>query len=393
MHTIFEHHIAPALPAGPQRPRAAIGSAILAAAMLLPGMRSARANNPPEHASLNLSYLHYRDSQPGLDRISVKSPSLSLLTPIAGAWSLAASVTADDVSGASPRYHTAVSGASRMSDRRSAADVTVTRYFSRASVGIGAAYSTEHDYESRALSLQGTVSSEDNNTTWAFGIGGADDAINPVNLLVVGASRQSVNLMAGVTRVMGPRDIVQLTFTRTQGHGYFSDPYKLDQRPAKRDQNTALLRWNHHLADSGATARLAYRYYVDSYGIRAHTLTAEYVQNLPGGWIVTPSLRLYTQRAAAFYYDPVYDSVLGAPFPPGYVFGAGRTFSADPRLAGFGALTGGLQVSKQVARDWTVELKMAAYQQRASWRLFGDGSPGLAPLRARSLQLGLTRQW
>ena len=32
-------------------------------------------------------------------------------------------------------------------------------------------------------------------------------------------------------------------------------------------------------------------------------------------------------------------------------------------------------------------------EQRGNWRLFHDGSPGLAPLRARIFQVGLTRRW
>ncbi|KQV80877.1 hypothetical protein ASD15_13335 [Massilia sp. Root351] len=370
-----------------------LGNALLAAALLLPGL-AAHAEEPPERSTLSLKYLRYEESQSGLERIHVDSPSVSLVTPIAGQWSLSGSLTSDHVSGASPRYHTAVSGASRMKDTRRAGDIAVTRYLPRGSVTVGAAYSTEHDYVSRALSLTGTVSSEDKNTTWSFGVGGSDDAIDPVNKIVSSESRQSVNLMLGVTQVLTPRDLAQLTLTRTHGHGYFSDPYKaFDNRPRERNQNTLLARWNHHHEGSGGASRLSYRYYNDSYGIRAHTLGAEYVQPLAQGWRVTPSVRYHTQRAASFYYDPVYDAALGQPFPPGYVFGSTRFSSADQRLSGFGAVTLGIKVAKELSRDWTVDVKVEAYQQRGAWRAVDSGSPGLDALRARSIQLGLTRQW
>lgn len=156
---------------------------ILAAAMLLPGIGAVQAQTPPEHTTLSVKFLSYEESQSSMDRIRVHAPSVSLVAPIASAWSISGSLTADDVSGASPRYHTAVSGASRMSDDRKAGDVALTRYFGRGSVTVGAAYSTEHDYDSRALSLLGTLSSEDKNTSWSFGIGGSDDSINPVNFI------------------------------------------------------------------------------------------------------------------------------------------------------------------------------------------------------------------
>jgi hypothetical protein len=375
----------------PDRPP--LGNALLAAALLLPGL-AVQAEEPPERSTLSVKYLNYEESQSGLDRVHVDSPSVALVTPIASAWSLAGSLTSDHVSGASPRYHTAISGASRMKDTRRAGDIAITRYLPNGSVTVGAAYSTEHDYVSRALSLTGTVSSADKNTSWSFGIGGSDDAIDPVNLVVSGESRQTVNVMAGVTQVLTPHDIAQLTLTRSQGHGYYSDPYKmLDNRPRERNQNTLMARWNHYHEGSGGTTRLSYRYYTDTFGIRAHTLGAEYVQPLADGWRITPSVRYYTQRAASFYFDPVYDARLGAPFPPGYVFGGTQFSSADQRLSGFGAVALGIKVAKEISRYWTVDLKVEAYQQRGAWRAFGSGSPGLDAMRARSIQFGLTRQW
>jgi hypothetical protein len=244
------------------------------------------------------------------------------------------------------------------------------------------------------LSLLGTVAREDKNTSWSIGLGGSNDSINPVNHIVTGESRQTLNFLFGLTQVLTAHDLAQLTLTHSRGHGYFADPYKaLDNRPRERDQNTLLVRWNHHHGDSDGTSRLSYRYYSDSFGVRAHALGGEYVQGLGRGWTVTPSARLYSQRAARFYYDPVYDAQLGAPFPPGYAFGSGNELSADQRLSAFGAVTLGIKLARQLGRDWSVDLKLEAYQQRASWRLFGNGSPGLEPLSARSMQLGLTRLW
>jgi hypothetical protein len=371
----------------------ALAASLLAAALLLPGVQ-AGAQTPPEHGSISLRYLDYADRQPGLDRVRVHAPSIAVLAPVAGEWSVEGTLTADDVSGATPRYHTAVSGASRMEDDRKAGDVAVTRYFRRGTLSAGAAYSTEHDYVSRALSVNGTVSSEDNNTTWAFGVAGSRDRIDPVNHVVENERRRTVSVLAGVTRVLTPNDIGQLTLTRTNGSGYYDDPYKLfDKRPRSRRQNTVLLRWNHYLDSTGGTSRLGYRYYSDSYGIRAHTLSAEYLHPVGTRWTVVPELRLYSQRAAGFYYDPVYDSALGAPFPPGFSAAGGRFSSPDQRLAGFGAVTVGLKVVARIDRLWTADFKVEAYEQRGSWRLFHDGSPGLAPLRARVFQVGVTRQW
>jgi len=368
-----------------------MAASILAAALMLPGVQ-AHAEAPPANGNISLGYLDYQDSQPGFDRIRVHAPSVSVLAPVAGVWSVSGSLVADDVSGASPRYHTAVSGASRMNDSRKAGDAALTRYLDNGSVTVGAAYSTEHDYVSRALSLQGSLESANHNTTWTAGIGHADDRIDPVNHIVANERKRSTNVLFGVTQVLTMNDVAQLTVAHTEGHGYFSDPYKsLDNRPRSRSESTLLARWNHHFVATDGTSRLSYRYYTDSYGVRGHTLGEEYVQPLADGWTVTPEVRVYTQRAASFYYDPVYDAKLGAPFPPGYD-GTGY-MSADQRLSGFGALTLGLKVSKQIDKLWSVDGKVSAYEQRGNWRLFGHGSPGLDPFRARILQISVNRQW
>ncbi len=367
-------------------------SAILLAALALPGV--VHAETAPESASLSVKYLHYQDKQPNLDRVKVTSPSLDLLLPIAGEWSLRVGLVSDSVSGASPRYHSSVSGASRFDDKRRAADVAVTRYFSRASVSVAAGRSGEDDYVSKFASVQASVSSDDNNTTWLFGTGVANDRINPVNLAVAEESKRTVDVMAGVTQVLTPRDLVQLVLTHVRGEGYYSMPYKyVDIRPRDHVQSTLQLRWNHHVEHIGISSRLAYRYYTDDYGIRSHTLTEEVVHPLQGGWTLTPSLRLHTQSKASFYFDPVYDTRFGAPFPPNYKFGSRDPITADQRLSAFGAVTLGLKIEKEIFKDTTLDLKWEQYMQRGAWRQFGSGSPGLQDFSARIVQLGMTTRW
>ena len=144
-------------------PATSLAGSILAAALLLPGVQ-AHAEAPPTNGVISIGYLDYRESQSDMDRIRVHAPSVSIMAPVAGVWSISASAVTDDVSGASPRYHTAVSGASHMNDDRKAGDVALKRYLERGSVSVGVSYSTEHDYVSRAFSLQGTFESEDRNT-------------------------------------------------------------------------------------------------------------------------------------------------------------------------------------------------------------------------------------
>ncbi|MBL8323881.1 MAG: DUF3570 domain-containing protein [Rubrivivax sp.] len=392
-----EAHATPAVPRPPARDLGRPVGSVVAAAMLLPGVfQAARAEGKPDAASVSLHVLGYQDSQPGLKRISVYSPQFNVVAPLGDEdWWLNGTLVYDAVSGASPRYHTAISGASRMSDRRTAADVSVTRYFRRASVALGLAGSTERDYKSLAGSLDLRWASEDQNTELSLGIGGSGDSINPVNQVVVDEARSTQQVSIGVTQVASRTDVLQLTLSHGDGKGYYSDPYKtLDRRPRERRQSVLMLRWNHHFADGGSTLRNSWRAYLDSFGVQSHTLQLEWVVPLGDTLKISPLLRLYTQTAADFYADAVYDPVLGEPFPVGYSNASPPRFiTLDQRLSAFGAVAAGLGFAWALDSAWTLDGKLEAYEQRGNWAWDGNGSKGLAPFRAYQVQLGVTRRF
>ncbi|MCX7174426.1 MAG: DUF3570 domain-containing protein [Proteobacteria bacterium] len=366
--------------------RPSVGASLLTAAMALSGL--VHAENAPERGLISLKHLDYQDSQPGDSRIHIDASAVTVMAPIAGEWSVSGTLTSDGISGASPAYHT--TGLTPMHDKRHAIDSEITRYFPDGTLSFGASVSTESDYLSRSVSVTGTKSSEDKNTTWTAGIGLTSDRINPTNGIVVDESKQVTDLLVGVTQVLTSVDIVQLSLGHSWGRGYFSDPYKiLDNRPRVHDHSTLMARWNHHFVSTDGTVRFSYRYYSDSGDIKAHTLGAEYVQPLAEGWTVTPLVRLYSQSAANFYIDA---EAVPSPFAPSPPADASY-YSGDQRVSAFGAHTLGLKLAKKINPDWLVDIKLENYGQRAAWRLFGTGSPYLAAFNYRSVQLGVSRQF
>ncbi len=361
--------------------------ALLAAALALPGIipATAIAQTAPEQSLLSVRYLDYRDWQPGADRITVRNPSFYLLTPLSDSVALEGSLVYDGISGASTLYHNTLSGASGkggVTDYRTAGDVKITKYLDGAAVGAGAAVSAEQDYLSRSASFDWRVSSDDRNRTYALGLGVASDRINSVNGVAVNQRRDTVDVLIGVTQVLSAEAIVQSNIGYSTGHGYYSDPYKtIDFRPDHREVLAWLTRYNQHLPQFDATLNLSYRYTYDSFGTNSHTVDARWLQSLPGGWTVAPSLRYYTQRAADFYFDP--------PFPQG--FDLGKPYSADTRLSAFGAFTPGISATKMLPDEWTLDVDFEFYRQRSGWRVGGAGSPGIEPLSARWVSLGLTK--
>ena len=371
----------------------ALGSTLVSAAIGLAAFPQVAAEVVPERGSISFRYLEYVDRQPDLERIRISAPAVLITAPVAGAWLIDGSYVSDAVSGASPAYHTVARSAAKVTDRREAVSAGLTRYWPWGTLKVGAAYSTESDYVSRALSAQGSVSSDSKNTTFNFGVGATHDLINPVNKRTSDETKATYEATAGVTQVLTPVDVVQLSLSFAQGRGYFSVPYKLlDERPRQRDQRVVLARWNHYFDSIEGKFRASYRYYTDTWDVKAHTLTLEYVQSFANGWTLTPQLRFYSQSAARFFREVNPASPNRVTVPPDYEPGV-TELSFDQRLSAFGARTFGLKVGKQINADWQVDVKFEHYEQRGGWRLGSSGSAGLAPFSARTVQAGFTRQF
>jgi len=366
-------------------------AALIAAALALPGIlpAAALAQSAPDEGVIALRYYDYRDWQPGVDRMSVKSPSLYAFVPLSDSLTVEGSLVYDSVSGASPLYHDAVSGASGrgIGDYRSAADAKVTKYFGDSSLAAGAAYSHEQDYISRAASVEWRTWSDDRNRTYAIGFGAAKDRINAVegvNAPVLDQPRETYDYLLGITQVLDAASVVESSVTWSDGRGYFSDPYKLhDTRPNHRRIFAWLTHYNRYFAAPDATLLLGYRYLDDSFGDRSHMLEASWVQALPYGLTLTPTIRYLTQSAARFYRDP--------PFPQGFV--PGQSYTADERLSAFGAVTLGVRLAKELPHRLTIDVAFNAYRQRGDWRMDGHGSPALAEFSARWIEFGLAKRF
>ena len=365
------------------------GGGLLAAALALPGLAAtlpAAAEAPPASAELAFHFAHYQDFQGNDQRIRVNTPSVFVLLPVGEQWALRAGHVTDSVSGASPLFHNTLSGASGkgVADVRRAQDLEATRYFDRGSLAFGYARSREDDYDSDAVRLRGTIEDSTRSTTWTLGLGYSDDTIDTStsNQVALDEGRHTTDLQLGVTRVLSPVDLLSANLVLSRGSGYYDDPYKsLDARPDERDQHALVLKWNHHFRGRNATLRTYYRWFGDSWDIDAHTVEAEFEQFFGEGWSITPALRYYTQSAAGFYFDP--------PFPSGFRFG--ENYSADTRLSAFGAFTASVTLSAPLGYGWSGNLRFIYYRQESGWRAFGDGSPDIDPLAARSYEIGLRR--
>ncbi|HQR10213.1 MAG TPA: DUF3570 domain-containing protein [Casimicrobiaceae bacterium] len=367
----------------PPHGRAAKAQALFAAALALPGVvpSSAHAESAPTEGLFSFSYANYHDWQPSASRMSVQSPTIFMLVPVNDSVAVQGTLVYDAVSGASPYFFNALSRAS-IGDYRTAGDLKVTKWFGRWAVGVGGAVSSEQDYLSRAFVADARYSTPDNNTTIAFGIGGAYDTINSVNGVAVNEHRHSLEFMVGITQVINAQAIIQSNLTYYDGHGYYSDPYKsLDQRPNNRRTLAWLTRYNQSFTAQDGVLQLSYRFLNDSFGDYSNMFEVAWVQGLPQGWSITPNIRYLAQHGASFYFNP--------PFPQGFV--DGENYTADTRLATWGAFTVGLTATKVFDKGWSAYAKYQFYRQNPDWYIFGNGSPDILNFSARWFELGFSK--
>lgn len=236
-----------------------------------------------------------------------------------------------------------------------------------------------------------------------------------VNLLR--GNRQDWATQFSLTQVLNKSALLEAGGGYTRSTGYMENPYKvmeiafidpnsqflapvggyygqvkafMEQRPDQRNQITSSVRYVQHINALDAALHADYRFYHDDWGINAHTFTADWVQPIADGWTLTPSFRYYSQSAARFYkpylitkqayqsveIDPDTGDIISiTPYNPALL---PENFSSDYRLSGYGALSGGLTLSKQFAKGIRFVAGAEYYTHAGALKLGGHGEGSYA---------------
>lgn len=367
-------------------PRPSAAEVLLAAALALPGLAAttkAAAQGYPDQPILAFKNLNYSDSQPGQARMRLNNPTYYLYTPVTELFSIESVVTRETLSGASPLFQNTLSGASgtQIREHRNASDLKLIGFAGHSSAAVQVARSKENDFLSKARTLELRIGSASGNTTLALASSDQHDEISATGFPLQ-EFRATRSYFAGLTQVLSQVSVAQTSVTYSEGHGFFSDPYKaLDNRPRSRGQFAWLTRYNRYFTGSESALHLDYRYYRDNWSVEGHTVDAAYYFPFGSGWTVRPRLRYHTQKSAYFY---------SSVFPPP-VFG--KFYSTDQRLGTFGAVDAGIKLSRELSHDVTIDIKAERYVQRAKWRLWGGINPEMQSYSGNIVMFGATKKF
>ncbi len=289
---------------------------------------------------VNVQFIGY-DEDSG--RTTVLTPQVEVNYDFGADYTFNMSFGVDGISGASPTFYDAASGASagsrgtttqqnvRYGDvayddvRKFVAASVVKRLESRDEVTVGLNYSSESDYYS------GEVSAEylhylDSSKNSAVSLGAAYQK----NAVLVhcyngesqcdtasGSSQRFdidvLNAELGFTQVIDKNSLVKVSLFGGREEGFLSNPYMnvvrnyntaphitAEKKPDTRTSYGATL-WYARAVTEKLALIGDYRYYHDDWEIGSHTVNLEANYDLNSRWGVGVGVRYYTQSAAKFY--------------------------------------------------------------------------------------------
>jgi len=340
---------------------------------------------------VSVQVLQYNEND---NRVSVTAPSIILNKDFGTDYTLNASLVGDAVSGASPTYYDASSGASayargdninvsdveygnvHFSEQRVAGSLLFTsRFANRDELRVGANGSSEHDFNSGSGSLEYMHWFDGaKNSTLTLG---SSYQYNEITARCVdktdcdassGASElktaSAINLQVGISHNINPQSYAEVALFYIADDGYLSDPYLNvvrnndgttadivgEKRPEKRRAYGGVIKYVNAITGN-TTLHLSYRYYWDDWGISSHTADSDLYYELGSNWIFKLGLRHYNQSAADFYNgtDSYFSDELYA--------------SSDYRLSDFSAWTYKSNVDYTVTKEFSLNLSANYYDQ------------------------------
>ena len=361
----------------------------MTAAVALPGI--SMGATPIDSEDINVDYKHvFYDEQD--DLMTVNANYLNIGLPLTESNDLEVGIEYETMSGASPIFMAPgadgmpvliKSGAS-ITDQRTAVAARYRHFFGAGTLSVTPSWSNEDDYSSQAMTFQYEWDINNKNTTFAVGAGFANDKVWAEGDALKN-DKEGKSMFVGVTQILNTKSLLQFNLSYAEETGFLSDPYKLtliqdtiapDARPDERAQVSVLARYIRHIGDS-ASARLTYRLFSDDWSVQSHTLEASWHQELPNDWLLSPSVRYYTQEKAEFY-EPYFVELR-----------ADEHYSSDFRLASYGSVMAGLTIGKTIIDNTRFDLGLQYYTRRGDLKLGGEHSLDPEPLTSYVITLGI----
>lgn len=244
----------------------------------------------------------------------------------------------------------------------------------------------DYIYRDATISLSGSTSSEPDYTAKSVGVDVAQEVFGGLTTISLGYTRawdkvgekgvgffdavKHWRYRLGATQILTPRLLMSANFEAVSDDGFLGSPYRVafvrgaaqnERDPRTRTSRAIMLRL---IADLGShdAARVQYRYFWDTWAIKASTAEIGYSRYFGGErWLGDAFLRYYNQGHALFYSDNAPEETL-------YV-SRNRQLSS---YKSFGIGTRVAYTAKTVPGKYEIKLNGALERTRFSFSDFTD---------------------
>lgn len=240
--------------------------------------------------------------------LTASGPALLVRKSIAEKVSLTGSYYVDSVSSASIDV---VTTASPYKEKRTEYGFGADYVYRDSQITLSGSSSKEPDYQASSMGLDISQEMFGGMTTVALGYTRSSDKVGEKGTPGWIDSVKHWQYRAGLTQILTPRWIASLNFEAVSDHGYLASPYRvarvfgaaIDERlPRTRSSRAIKLRAVGDLGSRNAM-RAEYRYFWDTWAIKAHTAELGYSRYFGDLWLADAYARLHTQKKALFYSD------------------------------------------------------------------------------------------
>ena len=239
--------------------------------------------------------------------VDAYGPALLVRKKLLNKVSMSASYYADIVSNASIDV---VTTASPYRETRNEFGIGVDYAVRDALITLGVSHSKEPDYVADAFNLDISQEVFAGMTTVVLGYTRGSDEVGDVERGFFDTAKHW-RYRLGLTQILTPRWLASANFEIVSDDGYLGNPYRSalvfgaavpEKMPRTRSSRALMLRVIGEVAP-GMSVRGSYRYFWDTWDIKAHTFDLGVTRRFGEKWLGDAYVRGYSQDGAVFYSD------------------------------------------------------------------------------------------
>ena len=240
--------------------------------------------------------------------VNASGPALLVRKQLADKVTLSASYYLDSVSNASIDV---VTTASPYTEQRTEYGLGLDYVYRDSTITLTTSTSREPDYVANRIGLDVVQETFGGMTSVSMGFTRGNDEVGKHGAPEFAEVAAHWQYRLGVTQILTPRWVMSANTEVMADDGFLGSPYRVarvfgaavpERTPRTREARAVQLRLVGDLGSHDAV-RAAYRYFWDTWDIKAHTAELGYSRYFGEQWLADTSLRYYHQDHALFYSD------------------------------------------------------------------------------------------